>query len=211
MNRRYLEPGSRAEGVWTYVVYGGFFLVWTGAAALLWRPRVLPFAGLFWLKVPLWLAPVALLAAFRQSWAADFGIVRPSYRAVGLAIGAIALVALGEATRVHWFDPRPLHWPSPSLMLLEAQAPLLEELLFRGAIQPALVRYHGTILGIAITSLLFLLIHVPGWVVLPPAPGPISMIYIFGLGLFLGGLRQASGTIWVPLLAHWANNIGGHV
>ncbi len=83
-------------------------------------------------------------------------------------------------------------------MLLIAVIPALgEELTFRGVFQPLFIRWTKNVhAGILITGFLFSFFHfqffgfVPRWL----------------LGVLFGYMYYWSGTIWVPVLAHFINN-----
>jgi membrane protease YdiL (CAAX protease family) len=70
-----------------------------------------------------------------------------------------------------------------------------EEALLRGALFGALDRGAGPLVAVLITSLAFSLMHVPlyGWQVVP---------LDLGVGVFLGGLRLATGGVATPAAAH---------
>lgn len=109
-------------------------------------------------------------------------------------------------------------WPSPeSLRALDGaylsfQGPLefvwllaavaivpavCEEILFRGFVQSGLVRLREQAwLGVAGTAVLFGVFHLHPW--------RFPMVVV--LGLFLGWLRQTSGSLWPAILAHGLNN-----
>jgi membrane protease YdiL (CAAX protease family) len=79
------------------------------------------------------------------------------------------------------------------LALLSLAAGAGEELVFRGVLQPALVRWLGTVPGLVLTSALFGLLH------------PVTGTYIVlaaGLGLYLGAVAWASGNLLVVIVAH---------
>jgi membrane protease YdiL (CAAX protease family) len=78
-------------------------------------------------------------------------------------------------------------------------APLFEEVVFRGFIQPALIRRTGVWVGLTLTAAVFALIHGPDL----HAVGPV-----FVLGLTLGWLRQRTGTVTAPIILHILNNAG---
>ncbi len=86
-------------------------------------------------------------------------------------------------------DPAHLLGLSLSLGLL---APLLEEALFRGALQPRLQTRYGAPVGIALSALLFGASHL-----LPP-----MVLYASAAGAILGLLRLHSGSTWVAVAAH---------
>ncbi len=70
-----------------------------------------------------------------------------------------------------------------------------EEALLRGALFGALERLAGPVAAVAATSLAFALMHVPlyGWQVVP---------LDLGVGVWLAGLRLATGGVLAPALAH---------
>lgn len=79
------------------------------------------------------------------------------------------------------------------LALLSLVAGAGEELVFRGVLQPALVRGLGLAPGLLLASLLFGLLH------------PITVTYVLlaaGLGLYLGVVAWASGNLLVVVVAH---------
>jgi len=70
-----------------------------------------------------------------------------------------------------------------------------EELVLRGALFNALRDAGGVGVAVALTSAAFALMHVPlyGWHVVP---------LDLGVGVFLAGLRLASGSVTAPAIAH---------
>ncbi len=70
-----------------------------------------------------------------------------------------------------------------------------EELVLRGALFNALREASGLAVAVAVTSTAFALMHVPlyGWHVVP---------LDLGVGVFLAGLRLASGSVAAPAVAH---------
>ena len=76
-----------------------------------------------------------------------------------------------------------------------------EELLFRGYIQTRLRQRWPRLLALAITSLLFGIIH------LDPIQGTFAML----MGLWLGEVTDRAGSIWPAVVAHTVNNAGATV
>jgi membrane protease YdiL (CAAX protease family) len=78
-------------------------------------------------------------------------------------------------------------------------APLVEELFFRGLLQPRLVTRLGPTIGIGVASLVFGAAHLVAW------QGPITLAYgwsIAGAGLVLGLIRYHSGRLGPAIAAH---------
>lgn len=75
-------------------------------------------------------------------------------------------------------------------------APVLEEFFFRGFIQGALERRHGTVPGIAGAAAIFAVVHVLPWVF------PLH----FFLGVAFGYAVYATRSIWAGVILHAANN-----
>jgi uncharacterized protein len=74
--------------------------------------------------------------------------------------------------------------------------PFAEELFFRGFLYPALRARLGIVLGLAISSAFFALLHLTP-TVLPP---------LLFMGVSLGVLYEATGSIWPSVLLHSAVN-----
>ena len=120
--------------------------------------------------------------------------VRVSSLAVGAA-GGLVLVGLALATRsgpVAALAPAAAFGPWVVATILVATA---EELILRGVLFGAFDRRLGVSWAVAITAVLFAVMHVPlyGWHVVP---------LDLGVGLWLGGLRLASGGVAAPAVAH---------
>ncbi len=92
-------------------------------------------------------------------------------------------------------------WPSAEAALMigygVAVAPLVEEVLFRGFLLPPLAARLGDRGGIALSALLFGMMHLAD----PQAVPPLVV-----LGAVLGWLRLRSGSLMPVLLLHVGNN-----
>lgn len=71
-----------------------------------------------------------------------------------------------------------------------------EEIFFRGFCQTGLQRHYGKAGGILIVAAMFAVAHLSPWYV---------HLY-FILGIFLGWLFATSGSLWIPIICHIANN-----
>jgi hypothetical protein len=78
-------------------------------------------------------------------------------------------------------------------------APLGEELIFRGILLPGLARSSRPGTALAVSSIVFALVHVP-------SHGP-SAVFPGVLGLVLGWTRLRTGGLAVPIVLHAANNL----
>tara|TARA_R110000851_G_scaffold174822_1_gene321026 strand:+ start:14493 stop:14987 length:495 start_codon:yes stop_codon:yes gene_type:complete len=76
-------------------------------------------------------------------------------------------------------------------------APILEELVFRGALWWLLEKFLPTNAVWIITSILFAMAHID----------ILHVIAVFPLGALFGYLRKKTGSIWAPMIAHATNNI----
>ena len=81
-------------------------------------------------------------------------------------------------------------------------APLVEELVFRGAVLKALLRWkQNPWVGIAISALLFALIHM----------NPAQMPHAFLIGLLLGWMYYRTDSIVPGVVYHWVNNTVAYI
>lgn len=92
---------------------------------------------------------------------------------------------------------------SLSLVLLTSLviAPLVEEIVFRGALLCALQKSLNGWLAVLISSVLFALVHM----------NPVQMIYAFVLGVILCVLRLKSGSLWGCVAMHIAFNAANYL
>lgn len=90
----------------------------------------------------------------------------------------------------------------PLALLVVTVGPVVEELLFRGALLSAVARYTGNGAAIVLSALLFACVHLPDlsflWYALPN---------LALLGIVLGWLRVQSASIWPAVVAHGMNNL----
>jgi membrane protease YdiL (CAAX protease family) len=77
-----------------------------------------------------------------------------------------------------------------------------EELLLRGALYEALLRWRGQYTAIAVTAIAFAALHIPlyGWAVVP---------LDLAVGLFLGVLRTVAGSVTAPAVTHTLADLAG--
>ena len=154
----------------------------------------------------------AVAAAVRaRSWSA-FGVRRVSWRwlLIGLGAGVAAFVLCRVATAAYLAitgdtsDPQTTYSDGASggtaalvlsFVLLAVATPIGEELLFRGVVTTALLRY-GPILAVVGSAVVFALVH------------GFSGVLVTALivGLIAGELRRRSGSVWPGVLVHAANN-----
>ena len=123
---------------------------------------------------------------------------RPAASAVLIgAVGSVVLVVL--ALGASQLAGQPLRavpktdfalWAVITVVVASA-----EELVLRGALFDSLREAAGLLVAVIVTSAAFALMHVPlyGWHVVP---------LDLGVGVFLAGLRLASGSVAAPAIAH---------
>lgn len=132
---------------------------------------------------------VLAAAVARSGWRPS----RPSLPAGVWGLLGAALLVAGPVGRAvpHPPGPGPLFpWVAGVTLVVGA-----EEAFLRGALWQACARWGGGAAALVVTSGAFALVHVPvyGWKALPLDTA---------VGLVLGGLRLASGSVAAPALAH---------
>jgi membrane protease YdiL (CAAX protease family) len=175
-------------------------------------------------------ATVAWARRARLTWR-DLGLVPDGWRGdvlQGVALGLFmaALVgALWLATRaIGWGSataiPQPDHGLGFALKLLQLLllTALYEELWFRGLLHVCWVGLLGPGRGVTLTALLFAAWHLALWAwtldrvtLVPPLPFwftyPAGLVLLFVAGLLFGQLRQVSGRLTGPIVAHWTIDV----
>lgn len=87
-------------------------------------------------------------------------------------------------------------WLLPLALLVGITPGICEELLFRGYVQTRMTTAWGPPLGILATSLVFAVFHMD----------LVHSVAVIALGVYLGWIAWASGTILTAMLAHFLNN-----
>jgi len=147
-------------------------------------------------------AVLLLGAAAAAGWRP--GRLRPSGLAWG-ALGAVGLVA--GPVLLRFAGP-----PHPALHVVAAGFPvwavvvtgvaLGEEVLLRGALFAAIDEAVGVRTALVVTTIVFALVHVPLY-------GMRALPLDLAVGLWLGGLRVASGGVTGPATAHVVADLAG--
>jgi len=91
-------------------------------------------------------------------------------------------------------------------------APMFEEFLMRGAVFWNLQQVHSTAVANVVSSLMFIVLHIPGWYFMGtlmenltrPIGGALS---IFLLGLAFGYATHRGRSVVAGMLAHFLNNL----
>ncbi len=148
-------------------------------------------------------SPIADFIAARKTHLAFY----PLALTLGVAVAVPAAWLLG-AIEQRWPPPQPDHGfvalfqlaSRPEQLIIAfgvvLAGPLLEEVLFRGAIFRPLREANAPWKTVLFTAGLFALVHID----------PRRMVPIFILGLMLGYLRAASGSLIPPVLLHMGFN-----
>jgi uncharacterized protein len=162
---------------------------------------IAPFAGF----------AVAVLLRIRSMPA--FGVRRVSWRwlLIGVGAGVVAFVVKGFAVMAYTAltgdssTPQEVYGDGGSggvlslvlaTLFIGLLVPLVEELLFRGVITNALLRY-GPLIGVVGSTLIFALAH---------GINPVFAVALV-FGLVSAELFRRSGSVWPGVIAHVINNL----
>ncbi len=188
-----IEPLVRDAGVFLQLLLTELVLGGAALTALFLAHRTQP-AGV----AVLGLAGRGAARAFAAGGLA-YPLLAPAFLVL-FALWGVLLQALGHEpepqpvlVELSALDGRELALALPFAVLL---GPFLEELLFRGFLQPACVQKLGARAGIALTSVLFAFMHL----------SLAALVPIFALSLLLGWLRLRTAGLWAPWAAHCLHN-----
>ena len=89
-------------------------------------------------------------------------------------------------------------------------SPFVEEVVFRGLVLQRAGEYAGFWKANALSSALFVAVHLPGWTFagLPLAGILSSAAFVFLLSLLLGYLLRKTGSLWACVVCHTMSNWG---
>lgn len=124
----------------------------------------------------------------------------------------LAYVAGGIAVQVFFFHQKlvPASVGNIFVFLLNfVSLPLIEELTFRGFILEKLATTHKLWVAIVFQAFLFMLMHVPGWVMLRGLT-PLffkDLAGVFILGIIFGYIAKKSNSVLPAAVVHAINNL----
>jgi len=84
----------------------------------------------------------------------------------------------------------------PGLLLASVFVPVIEEILFRGMLYPSLANRYGMTAGLALSSLIFAVVHI----------NPIQMLTAIILGPYLCWMYRRLGSIVPGMVLHALHN-----
>lgn len=184
---------------WPYVVYPR--LVAIGDTTLAYALLHLGLRLLIWvLPVLLYLRYVDGVEPFSY-----LGLRRHVRRGVAVAALVTAVNLIGSIAR--FGPPHPvaqsITWNS--VLGTSFMVGFIEEIPYRGFMLQKLAERLDFWLANAITSLLFVAIHVPGWIALHALSAP-KAAEIFVFGAVMAAVFRWSASLWAPIVAHSAND-----
>jgi membrane protease YdiL (CAAX protease family) len=90
-------------------------------------------------------------------------------------------------------------WIAVLILVVVVGAPVVEEVVYRGIVQPGLVAAWGARAGMLFTAVLFAAIHFQ----------PIEFPGLLAFALVLGWARQSTDRLGLPVITHTAFNATG--
>jgi uncharacterized protein len=210
-------PNDRSKHDWKPILYIiGFFVVWTAYIAFFY-PQVerlgvdtLPFALVhIALKILIWIVPVFVYLHFidkvnpfdylklRQKW--KTGLI------VGLALSLINFGIFFVQFGVPRLDSSHVTWNS--ILSTSIAIGFIEEIPFRGfMLQKLNTMFSNFWIANLITSLLFLLVHIIGWILLSSEQTLYLYVSIFAFGFVMGIIFRCSDSLWSVIIVHSLND-----
>ena len=205
----------------TYIMFVAIIVAWIAA----WMAKVHLEKGIQWLgsnqggfvywttaKIVIWIIPALWLLQISGRTIRDtFNLAHwKAWLAWGGGLGAlIALTGIipnylgGNAILPSQF--------SFSLLNVIVIAPVFEEFLMRGAILGNLQQGHSFFVANIISSLMFVVLHMPGWyfmgVLSENFVGPVGAFSIFLVSLAFGYATHRSRSVMGGVLCHFLNNL----
>lgn len=201
----YMRANSSLFWLVTFV----FFLLW--ALRVLFLPAPMTTTGLSFLnntslRILLFFCPFLLAAVFlhKESLRDTFALHKPKVTGIIIAsVYSLGLLYFELTTKAVTLPTNP--W----VFLNFPFAPVIEELVFRGYIFTNLERTTGKVQAVLISSVLFVLIHFPGWIFLSELKGEAFLTatgQVFLFSLVQGVIRLYAKSVYPNIAVHLINN-----
>jgi hypothetical protein len=127
---------------------------------------------------------------------------------IGVAISVFNY--LGTRARLGPPDWGSVHLTWNSALGTSILVGVFEEVPFRGFVLQKLQEQFDFVTSTAISSLLFVGVHVPGWIMLGSLTA-YNAVYIFVFGAIMAILFRYSRSLWAPIVSHSLNDCLSHV
>lgn len=130
--------------------------------------------------------------------------------AIFLELGIVSAILFQGGSLAGFVTTTPARWAQ--LLAQMSIIAFAEEVLFRGFILGKLSRFRpqaSSFRPVLISSILFILIHIPGWLYMQGAHAGLLPLAgsIFVISVVLGVLFQVTRSLWPPIILHLLNNI----
>jgi uncharacterized protein len=197
-----------------YLVF--FYLAWTFAwvhGAYPWATQVIGNTTLlyalinFAFRVGIWVLPVfAYLRYVDRVDAFEYLQLKQHWKR-GIVVGLVLSVVnvIGTAARLGMPDWRHAYITWNSVLGTSMLVGVFEEIPFRGFVLRKLQERFDFWTATAISSLLFVGAHVPGWMMLGSLTA-WNVVYIFIFGAVMAIILRYSKSLWAPIVTHSLND-----
>lgn len=166
----------------------------------------------FLFKIIIWIIPVVLYLKFFENinclkyLKLNTNLKSGFIWSVSIIIVGIVILIIILNLKIYQFT-NPFQNQYSSVILI---APILEEITFRGFILNKLNEISSFWYVNIITSILFVAIHIPGWIIINETIILYDMIQliisIFIISIILGWVMQKSGSLYPAIVLHAINN-----
>ncbi len=159
------------------------------------------------LRLLIWVAPVFIYLRWidRVEALTYLKLKEHWRRGLLLALGFSVLNFLLYLARYGWPHPHAGLVTWNSILGTSFLIGFIEEIPYRGFIFQKLAESFSLVTATLISALLFLLIHVPGWIALHLLnAGTIAFVFLFGIAMIL--LFLWSRSLWGPIVSHSLND-----
>jgi membrane protease YdiL (CAAX protease family) len=158
------------------------------------------------IRLAIWVAPVWLYLRFVDRVdPLDYLKLRRARRGVIIAIALTALNLAGLLLRFGLPQPSMQRVTWNSVMGTSVLVGFIEEIPYRGFILQKLNEHAGFWAANLITSMLFVAIHIPGWLALHLLEGDTAA-FIFVFSVVMGIALRYADSLWAPIIVHSAND-----
>jgi len=126
-------------------------------------------------------------------------------RDISIGLGVAVLFLLGYLVQHGWPRLRPGALTWNSVLGTSLLIGFFEEIPYRGFVFQKLCEWMSRRSAVAISALLFVAIHLPGWISLHLFTWPI-LIFVFVFGVLMAILFVYTKSLWAPIVSHSLND-----